>query len=159
MCLRNLALSMSLRMDPKIDLSPLKGGDARVVRTLRTVTSNRVRKITFDTRATIVISDIDFFVDPHSWSELDRTLLKMANEVDGTGEKLMDVFDSSDKRWRSCISQYRTRQRTTSSWGHKLDSPLTFCILLFTHRPLLFSGRMRSTSVRQWSEFKLQDTS
>lgn len=58
---------------------------------LQTVTSNRIRKITFNiSRAT----HTDPRINPERWSRLDEMFLTMANMLDGPGEKLEIVFDS-----------------------------------------------------------------
>lgn len=89
-----------------IDLSPLKGLEEITLRcdclplpdesleaTLRTVTSKRIRKITFCVHEN---THADPRMDIERWSGLDELFLTMANMLDSrTGEKLEIVFISS----------------------------------------------------------------
>lgn len=61
---------------------------------LRTITSNRVRRIIFDADFPSTATEIDSRIDLHSWSRLDAMFLTMANKLDGTDEKLEVVFNA-----------------------------------------------------------------
>jgi hypothetical protein len=58
----------------------------------QTVTSTRVRKITFDTDFPTSITEIDKVINLRSWSELDATFLRMAHALGPIDEKLELVF-------------------------------------------------------------------
>lgn len=90
---------------PLIDLSPCGGlEEMRLSLTqlrqpshwiepiLRTVTSTRVRKITFDTDFPTAATDLETVVNLQSWSTLDATFLRMARALDPIDEKLEVVF-------------------------------------------------------------------
>jgi hypothetical protein len=61
---------------------------------LRTVTSNRVRKIILDADIPTIASNVHSVIDFRSWVRLDAVLLAMANNLDGTDEKLEVVFNA-----------------------------------------------------------------
>lgn len=64
----------------------------------QTVTSNRVRKITFDTDFPTAATDIDTVINLQSWSELDAMFLRMAHALDPIDEKLELVFHALASR-------------------------------------------------------------
>lgn len=59
---------------------------------LQTVTSTRVRKITFDTDFPTSSTDLDSVINLQSWSRLDATFLRMAHALDSADDKLELVF-------------------------------------------------------------------
>ena len=92
---------------PLIDLSPFKVLEVLVLSLvhlrqpnhwieaiLRTITSNRFRKVVFDADFPSLASDLDSWIDFRSWSRLDSLFLKMATALDGTGQKLEVVFNA-----------------------------------------------------------------
>ena len=92
---------------PLIDLSPCKGLEEIELSLiqlrqpshwlepiLQTVTSTRVKKITFDTDFPSAAADIDSAIDVHSWSRLDVMFLKMAHMLDPADGKLELVFNA-----------------------------------------------------------------
>ena len=109
-CLRNIAFSIptdDTSETPLIDLSPFKGLEEVglslihlrkpsrwIEQILRTITSTRVRKITFDADFPCSAAEIDSGIDLPSWTCLDAMFLTMANRLDGTGEKLEIVFNA-----------------------------------------------------------------
>jgi hypothetical protein len=94
---------------PLIDLAPLKGLEEIglsliylkqpnhwIEAILQTVTSTRVRKITFDTDFPSAAADIGSTINLNlrSWSSLDLMFLKMASRLSGAEEKLEVVFNA-----------------------------------------------------------------
>ena len=61
---------------------------------LQTVTSPRVRKITFIADSPSTTADINSEIDIHSWSRLDAMFLRMANLLCPTDGRLELVFDA-----------------------------------------------------------------
>jgi hypothetical protein len=61
---------------------------------LQTVTSTKVRKITFDTDTPSTAAGIDPEIDVHSWSRLDALFLKMADALGPTDGNLELVFNA-----------------------------------------------------------------
>lgn len=59
---------------------------------LQTVTSTRVRKITFDTDFPTSATDIDSVINLESWSRLEATFLRMAHALDSADDKLELLF-------------------------------------------------------------------
>ena len=59
---------------------------------LQTVTSTRVRKITFEADFPTTVADIDSGINISSWSRLDAVFLRMANALEQTNQKLELVF-------------------------------------------------------------------
>ena len=59
---------------------------------LRTVTSTRVRKITFDIDFPTPATDLEAVINLQSWSTLDATFLRMAHALDPIDEKFEVVF-------------------------------------------------------------------
>lgn len=83
---------------PLVDLSPCKGIEEMelsliqlrypshwIEPILQTVTSTRVRKITFDADHPTIAEDIDYGIDLHTWSELDQRFLEMAKALGPDG--------------------------------------------------------------------------
>jgi len=94
---------------PLIDLAPLKGLEEIglsliylkqpnhwIEAILQTVTSTRVRKITFDTDIPSAAADIGSTINLNlrSWVSLDIMFLKMASRLSGAEEKLEVVFNA-----------------------------------------------------------------
>lgn len=99
--------SDDISQTPLIDLSPCKGLEEMrlsliqlrhpshwIEPILQTVTSNRVRKITFETDFPIPVTEIDSGINVQSWSRLDAIFLRMANALDSTDTKLELVFNA-----------------------------------------------------------------
>lgn len=65
---------------------------------LQTVTSTRVRKITFDADHPSIAEDIDYEIDVHAWSGLDQIFLKMAKALgpDGGLELVFNALVAND---------------------------------------------------------------
>jgi len=61
---------------------------------LQTVTSPRVRKITFETDFPATPADIVLGINLESWSGLDTVFLRMANALDPIGQELELVFNA-----------------------------------------------------------------
>lgn len=59
---------------------------------LQTVTSNRVRKITFDTDFPTSATNMDTVINLESWTGLDTTFSRMADALDSVDDKLELVF-------------------------------------------------------------------
>ena len=90
---------------PLIDLSPCRGLEEMrlsliqlrqpshwIEPILQTVTSARIRKITFDTDFPTGATDLESVVNLQSWSRLDAAFLGMAHALDPIDEKLELVF-------------------------------------------------------------------
>lgn len=90
---------------PLIDLSPCTGIEQLrlsliqlrqpshwIEPILQTVTSTRVRKITFDTDFPTTATDIDSVINLESWSRLDSAFLRMAQALDSADDKLELIF-------------------------------------------------------------------
>lgn len=96
---------------PLIDLSPCGGLEEMrlsliqlrqpshwIEPILRTVTSTRVRKITFDTDFPTASTDLETVINLQSWSTLDATFLRMADALDPIDEKLEVVFHALTRK-------------------------------------------------------------
>lgn len=96
---------------PLIDLSPCGGLEEMrlsliqlrqpshwIEPILRTVTSTRVRKITFDTDFPTAATDLETVINLPSWSTLDATFLRMARALDPIDEKLEVVFHALTRK-------------------------------------------------------------
>ena len=99
--------SDDITQTPLIDLSPCKNLEEIrlsliqlrqpshwIEPILLTITSTRVRKITFETDLSITAADIDSGINVLSWSRIDRIFLRMADTLDQTNEKLELVFNA-----------------------------------------------------------------
>jgi hypothetical protein len=107
----NVALSVPHTDDtsetPLIDLSPFKSLEEVTLslvhlrkpshwieKILRTATSIRIRKVTFDADFPSISTELDSGINIRAWAGLDALFLKMADKLDGTGEKLEIVFNA-----------------------------------------------------------------
>lgn len=110
LCLRHLKFLTSpdnSSTTPLVDLSPCTGlveiqlsivqlrrPSHWIEPILRTVTSTRVRKITFNTDSPSSTADIDVGIDTSSWSKLDAMFLRMADALCPTDGRLELVFNA-----------------------------------------------------------------